>query len=179
MQYVLENSTRVVNAIDAHDAASGKQNLNMGAASGGGGHSTSRGTHNLNMTGDMPVAHMLMRELIDRLDAALRLADEPPGEISRLATLVATRTGAGAGATGHDTRGRGRLPTDGAATRVSRRRDGSEGERLRGEQGARMAAEDKRRHPERERRGGGGGWRKRRRAKRRERRRSATTLRAV
>ena len=53
------------------------------------------GTHNLNMMGNMPVAHMLMQELLDRLDAALRLVDEPPGEVSRLAALVATRAGAG------------------------------------------------------------------------------------
>jgi hypothetical protein len=181
MQYVLDNSTRVVNAVDAHDTAMGRQNLNMignmpvahgdameipwprpagwedsdddvedevsvdlrcarcfhryypvrscrcrrpsiveageqqarpdsparesaaapsppgagGAADGGGKHSTSMGTHNLNMMGNMPVAHMLMQELLDRLDAALRLVDEPPGEVSRLAALVATRAGAG------------------------------------------------------------------------------------
>ena len=34
-------------------------------------HSTSRGTHNLSMTGDMPIAQYSMAELLDLLDGAL------------------------------------------------------------------------------------------------------------
>ena len=44
------------------------------------------------MTGDMPIAHMELRELLDRLDDALR-GGQPPSEVSRLANLIAVRTG--------------------------------------------------------------------------------------
>ena len=59
---------------------------------GGGQHDTSPGTHNLNMIGNMPIGHMEMREMLDRLDDALE-GGKPPSEIARLANMIAARTG--------------------------------------------------------------------------------------
>ena len=59
---------------------------------GDGQHDTSLGTHNLNMIGNMPISHMELREMLDRLDDALE-GGKPPSEISRLANMIAVRTG--------------------------------------------------------------------------------------
>ena len=59
---------------------------------GDGQHDTSLGTHNLNMIGNMPINHMELREMLDRLDDALE-GGQPPSEISRLANMIAVRTG--------------------------------------------------------------------------------------
>ena len=60
---------------------------------GGGQHSTSRGTHNLSMTGDMPIAQYSMDELLDMLDDALRSEDQTES-VARLAVAIAHRAGA-------------------------------------------------------------------------------------
>ena len=44
------------------------------------------------MIGDMPISHMELRELLDRLDDALE-GGQPPSEVSRLANMIAVRTG--------------------------------------------------------------------------------------
>ena len=59
----------------------------------GGQHSTSRGVHNLAMTGDMPIAQYSMTELLDLLNAALD-SDAPMSEVARLSVMVARYTGA-------------------------------------------------------------------------------------
>jgi hypothetical protein len=59
----------------------------------GGMHSTSRGVHNLAMTGDMPIAQYSMDELLDLLDNALD-SDATAADAARLAVLIAQRTGA-------------------------------------------------------------------------------------
>jgi hypothetical protein len=58
----------------------------------GGMHSTSRGVHNLAMTGDMPIAQYSMDELLDLLDNALD-SDATAADTARLAVLIAQRTG--------------------------------------------------------------------------------------
>jgi hypothetical protein len=58
----------------------------------GGMHSTSRGVHNLAMTGDMPIAQYSMDELLDLLDNALD-SDATAADAARLAVLIAQRTG--------------------------------------------------------------------------------------
>jgi hypothetical protein len=58
----------------------------------GGMHSTSRGVHNLAMTGDMPIAQYSMDELLDLLDHALD-NDATAADAARLTVLIAQRTG--------------------------------------------------------------------------------------
>jgi hypothetical protein len=61
----------------------------------GGQHSTSRGTHNLSMTGDMPIAQYSMAELLDLLDGALHSNAPDTIEIARWSVMIAQRTGSG------------------------------------------------------------------------------------
>ena len=61
----------------------------------GGQHSTSRGTHNLSMTGDMPIAQYSMAELLDLLDGALHSDAPDTIEIARWSVMIAQRTGSG------------------------------------------------------------------------------------
>jgi hypothetical protein len=59
----------------------------------GGMHSTSRGVHNLAMTGDMPIAQYSMDELLTLLDNALD-SDATATDADRLAVSIAQRAGA-------------------------------------------------------------------------------------
>ena len=59
----------------------------------GGQHSTSRGTHNLSMTGDMPIAQYNMTELLDLLDGALHSDPENTAEVATWSVMVVQRTG--------------------------------------------------------------------------------------
>ena len=58
----------------------------------GAAHDTSMGTHNLNMIGNMPVAHEEMLELLQKLGQALQ-SDAPDEIISRFAAAIAEKAG--------------------------------------------------------------------------------------